>query len=178
MALLTCDNGDAMISVRAAIRSYSYRNAGSRRIGTVLSVFRTDPASVVRDLEAPILPTPVISAESIALQAGKPTRIEPWEDGLKVTYEMVGTRGGVTHTEWTGKFDGKDYPMQGVDTVMTNAYRRIDDRSYEIVIKLDGTLIATARLTFHRTARRWMWERNRKMRAGRRINTTAVYERQ
>jgi hypothetical protein len=72
------------------------------------------------------------------------TRIEPWEDGLRVTYDMVGIRGGVTHMEWTGKFDSKDYPMQGVDYVMTNAYRKLDQRSYEIVIKLDGVLTATA----------------------------------
>jgi hypothetical protein len=73
-------------------------------------------------------------------------RIEPWQDGLKVIYDMVGLRGGVTHTEWTGRFDGKDYPMQGVDTAMTNAYRQIDDRSYEIVLKLDGHVAATARV--------------------------------
>src|SRR5678815_3045628 len=39
------------------------------------------------------------------------TRIEPWEDGLRVTYEMVGVRGGITHMEWTGKFDGKDLSL-------------------------------------------------------------------
>jgi len=75
------------------------------------------------------------------------TRIEPWEDGLRVTYEMVGVRGGITHMEWTGKFDGKDYPMQGVDYEMTNAYRKIDSRSYEIAIKIDGIPTATARVT-------------------------------
>jgi len=60
---------------------------------------------------------------------------------------MVGTRGGVTHWEWTGRFDGKDYPMQGVDTVMTNAYRKIDAQSYEIVVKVDGNVAAVSRVT-------------------------------
>src|SRR5499427_10268500 len=73
-------------------------------------------------------------------------KVEPWQDGLKVTYEMVGVRGGVTHMEWTGKFDGRDYPMQGVDNVLTNAYRKIDDRSYENVIKIEGSVRATARV--------------------------------
>ena len=72
------------------------------------------------------------------------TRIEPWEDGIRVTYDMVGTRGGVTHMEWTGKFDGKDYPVEGVDYVLTNAYKLINDHSYEIVIKVDGSVAATA----------------------------------
>ena len=74
------------------------------------------------------------------------TRIEPWEDGIRVTYDMVGTRGGVTHMEWTGKFDGKDYPVEGVDYVLTNAYKLINDHSYEIVIKVDGSVAATARV--------------------------------
>jgi hypothetical protein len=59
-------------------------------------------------------------------------RIEPWQDGIAVSYDMVRTRGGISHMEWTGRFDGRDYPVQGVDYVLTNAYRLIDDRSYEI----------------------------------------------
>jgi hypothetical protein len=72
------------------------------------------------------------------------TRIEPWADGIRVRYDMVGTRGGVTHMEWTGKFDGKDYPVEGVDYVLTNAYKLLDDHSYEIVIKVEGSVAATA----------------------------------
>jgi len=105
------------------------------------------------------------------------TRIEPWEDGLRVTYDMVGIRGGVSHLEWTGRFDGKDYPMQGVDYVMTNAYRRIDNRSYEIVIKLDGVTTATAQVAVSpdgRTLRVTTAERNAN---GQVKNTTTTYDR-
>ena len=71
-------------------------------------------------------------------------RIEPWEDGLRVVYDMVRRRGGMTHMEWTGRFDGRDYPVQGVDYVLTNAYRRLGDRSYEIVVRMDGRTVAVA----------------------------------
>jgi hypothetical protein len=67
-------------------------------------------------------------------------RIEPWRDGIRVSYDMVGTRGGVAHWEWTGRFDGKDYPLQGIDEAVTNAYTRIDERSYRIDAKMDGRL--------------------------------------
>ena len=60
---------------------------------------------------------------------------------------MVRNRGGITHLEWTGKFDGNDYPVQGVELVLTNAYRRVDDRTYELIQKIDGEVVATARLT-------------------------------
>lgn len=105
-------------------------------------------------------------------------RIEPWRDGLKVTYEMIGTRGGVTHTEWTGKFDGRDYPMQGVDTVLTNAYRRIDDRSYEIVIKIDGAVVATAKAAVSPDGKTMNVVTERKDASGIRASTATVYERQ
>jgi hypothetical protein len=59
---------------------------------------------------------------------------------------MVRSRGGITHVEWTGKFDGMDYPVQGVELVLTNAYRRVDDRTCELIQKIDGEVVATARL--------------------------------
>src|SRR6516162_1630018 len=72
------------------------------------------------------------------------TRIEPSGDGLKVTYDMVGTRGGVSHLEWTGKLDGNDYPVEGIDSVLTNAYTLLGDRSYRIVVKVEGVVAETA----------------------------------
>jgi uncharacterized protein (UPF0297 family) len=73
-------------------------------------------------------------------------RIERSGDDIKIIDEMVRSRGGVTHLEWTGKFDGQDYPVQGVELVLTNAYRRVDDRTYELIQKIDGDVVATARV--------------------------------
>ena len=44
---------------------------------------------------------------------------------MKVVYEMVHPRGGVTHLEWMGKLDGKDYQLQGIDAFVTYAYTQI-----------------------------------------------------
>ena len=71
-------------------------------------------------------------------------RIEPRGDGLRVVYDMVRARGGITHVEWEGRFDGRDYPVQGIEYHLTNAYRPIDDRSYEIIVKVDGRVAANA----------------------------------
>jgi hypothetical protein len=74
-------------------------------------------------------------------------KIEPWEDGLKVIYDMVGTRGGVTHWEWTGRLDGKDYALEGIEEVVTNAYSRIGDHTYSVVFKVDGRITTTTRIS-------------------------------
>ena len=63
-------------------------------------------------------------------------------EGIEVRYDMVGTRGGRTHMEWRGAFDGADYPVQGVDYVLTNAYFRISETAYRIVVKVDGVEVA------------------------------------
>jgi hypothetical protein len=106
------------------------------------------------------------------------SRIEPLGDGLKVTYDMVGTRGGVTHWEWTGKFDAKDYPVQGIDTALTNAYRKIDDKSYEIVVKIEGAIAAVSRVTVSPDGNTLNVATEEHLAGGGTANTTAVYERQ
>jgi hypothetical protein len=104
-------------------------------------------------------------------------RIEPAGDGLTVIYDMVGVRGGVTHVEWTGRFDGRDYPVQGVDYVLTNAYRRIDDRSYEITVKVDGAPAALARATVSADGQTLTVTTTEKDAGGTMGVTTTVYER-
>jgi hypothetical protein len=104
-------------------------------------------------------------------------KVEPWQDGLKVTYDMVGIRGGITHMEWTGKFDGKDYPVQGVDYVLTNAYTRLDEQSYQIVIKVDGTLAATAKVVVSADGKTLTTSTVEKNAKGESVTTT-VYDRQ
>ena len=74
-------------------------------------------------------------------------RIERAGDGIRIIDEMVRNRGGITHYEWTGRFDGVDAPVQGVEVVLTNAYRRIDERTLELIQKIDGEVVATSRVT-------------------------------
>jgi len=73
-------------------------------------------------------------------------RIEPFADEVRIVDDLVRLRGGVTHLEWTGKFDGADNPVEGVELALTNAYRRIDDRTLELTQKVDGDVVANGRL--------------------------------
>jgi len=74
-------------------------------------------------------------------------RIEQSGEWVTIVDDIVGGRGGIVHLEWTGRFDGTDYPVEGLDIVLTNAYRQIDDRQYELVQKMEGKVVATARLS-------------------------------
>src|SRR5271157_5999074 len=48
-------------------------------------------------------------------------------DSIKVIVDGVDGQGKPTHNEWTGKFDGKDYPLVGDPSADTRAYKKITD---------------------------------------------------
>ena len=105
-------------------------------------------------------------------------RIESLNTGLKVSYDIVGIRGGITHIEWVGQLDGKDYPMQGVDEVLTNAYTPIDERTYDVVVKADGLKVATARIVIAPDGKTLTSITSTRTAQGHILKTTAVYDRQ
>jgi len=104
-------------------------------------------------------------------------RIEPLNDGLRVVYDMVRRRGGITHMEWSGRFDGRDSPVQGVDYVLTNAYRKLSERSYEITVKVDGRVAAIATTVVAPDGRTLKVETRNQDAQGRPVTTTATYQR-
>jgi plastocyanin len=68
-------------------------------------------------------------------------------DGLYVVTNGTDAAGRPTHTERTAKFDGRDYPAQGFEQPTTQAFTRVDARSYSIVSKAGGRIITRTRVT-------------------------------
>ena len=100
------------------------------------------------------------------------------DDGLRVVYDMVRRRGGIQHMEWTGRFDGKDYPVHGVDYVLTNAYRTLSDRSYEIVVRVDGHAAAVVTAVVSPDGRTMTVDTAERDGQGKTMKTKAVYSKQ
>ena len=90
---------------------------------------------------------------------------------------MVRRRGGITHMEWSGRFDGRDYPVQGVDYVLTNAYRKLSDRSYEIVVRVDGREVAVATAVVSPDSRRLRVDTMERDARGQAVKSAAEYVR-
>jgi hypothetical protein len=106
-------------------------------------------------------------------------RIEPsGGDGLTVVYDMVYPRGGVAHLEWTGRLDGRDYPVQGIDEFMTYAYRRRDDGGYEVIVKVDGRQVASSTIQLSADGRTMTTTTTGRNASGGRVQTVTVYERE
>ena len=54
---------------------------------------------------------------------------------VKITTDGVDANGKPTHGEWTGKFDGKDYPVTGDPMSDTRSYTKVDDRTLDFSVK-------------------------------------------
>ncbi len=67
-------------------------------------------------------------------------------DSIKVTVDGVDANGKPTHSEWTGKFDGKDYPLTGDPNADTRSYKTINAHTTDLTNKKDGKVTATAKI--------------------------------
>jgi hypothetical protein len=67
-------------------------------------------------------------------------------DNVKVTVDGTDKDGNSTHNEWTGKFDGKDYPVTGDPTSDMRSYKKVGDRVLKMTIKKDGKVTVTGQI--------------------------------
>jgi len=72
------------------------------------------------------------------------------ENGKEFTYEQ--TADGMNAKDQTGfsysaKFDGKDYPVRGTDSLDGVVLKRINDRTFEEIVKYKGKVKNTSRMT-------------------------------
>jgi hypothetical protein len=67
-------------------------------------------------------------------------------DSVKVTVNGVDADGKPTHNEWTGKFDGKDYPVTGDPTSDMRAYTQVNDHTLSVTVKKAGKVTVTGKI--------------------------------
>ena len=97
---------------------------------------------------------------------------------MKVIYEMVYLRGGVTHLEWQGRIDGKDYPLQGIDAFVTYAYNPVSPGVYETIVKMGGRVAAKSTVSVSPEGKTMTTTTKGVDSSGKAVTTITVYERQ
>lgn len=66
-------------------------------------------------------------------------------DNVKVIVDGV-SDGKPVHNEWTGKYDGKDYPVTGDPNYDSRSYTKVDERTVDLTTKQAGKLKSTGRI--------------------------------
>jgi hypothetical protein len=116
----------------------------------------------------------------IAAGAPKNTTVvyEAAGDSVKVIVDGVGADGQPSHNEWTGKFDGKDYPLTGDPTADTRSYKQIDPSTLELTNKKDGKVIVSGKITVSADGKTRTVITKGVDANGKKVVTTAVYNKQ
>ena len=99
-------------------------------------------------------------------------------DDVNVTIDGTDKDGNPTHTKWTGKFDGKDYPVTGDSNSDTRSVTKIDDHTYGFNVKKGRKVTTSGRIVVapdgkSRTVTTTGTDAN-----GKKVTSTAVYDKQ
>ena len=99
-------------------------------------------------------------------------------DEVKVTVDGTDADGKPTHNEWTGKFDGKDYPVTGDPNSDMRSYKKINDHTMELTVKKGGKATTTGRIVVAADGKSRTVTTNGTDAKGNKIKSTAVYDKQ
>ncbi|MGI9070779.1 MAG: hypothetical protein ACR2JB_05475 [Bryobacteraceae bacterium] len=116
----------------------------------------------------------------IAVGSPKNTTVvyEAAGDSVKVTVDGTDADGKPLHNEWTGKYDGKDYPITGDPTTDTRSYKKINDHPLAFTNKKGDKVTISGRAVVSadgKTRRVTLTGTDSK---GKKFTSTAVYEKQ
>lgn len=104
--------------------------------------------------------------------------IEAAGDNVKVTVEGVDADGKATHNEWTGKFDGKEYPVTGDAASDARSYKKINARTTALTIKKNGKVVTTGRVVVAADGKSRTVTTSGTNAKGKKVSSTAVYDKQ
>jgi hypothetical protein len=99
-------------------------------------------------------------------------------ENVRVTIDGVDKDGKPTHNEWTGKFDGKDYPVIGDPNSDARSYTKIDDRTLGFNIKRGGKTTLTGRIVVAPDGKTRTVTANGTDATGKKFTSNAVYDKQ
>ena len=80
-------------------------------------------------------------------------KVVPVADGVKWINDYVGDDGKPIHTEWSGKYDGKDYAVTGDPYADMYAVRKVDSNTLVEVDKKGGKEVSTWRMVISKDGR-------------------------
>jgi hypothetical protein len=99
-------------------------------------------------------------------------------DSVKVTVDGVDGDGKPTHTEWTGKFDGKDYAVTGDSTSDMRSYKQVNANTLSMTNHKDGKVSITGTIVVSADGKTRTVTTHTTDAKGARVTSTAVYDKQ
>jgi len=99
-------------------------------------------------------------------------------DQIKVTVDGVDESGGAVHNEWTGKFDGKEYPVTGDASSDARSYRMVDKHTLSLTGTKGGKQTLTGRIVVSADGKTRTVTTTSTDASGKKVTNVAVYDKQ
>lgn len=99
-------------------------------------------------------------------------------DQIKVTVDGVDENGNPAHSEWTGKFDGKDYAVTGDANADMRSYTQINNRTLSLKNKKNGKVGLTGRIVVSADGKTRTVTTTSTDAQGKKVTNVAVYDKQ
>jgi hypothetical protein len=99
-------------------------------------------------------------------------------ENVKVTIDGTDGDGQPTHNEWTGKFDGKDYPVTGDPSSDARSLKKINDHTLTFAVKKGDKVTTTGRIVLSADGKTRTVTTSGTDPKGNKISGTAVYDKQ
>src|SRR5262245_18515917 len=99
-------------------------------------------------------------------------------DSVKVSVDGIDAYGKPMHNEWTGKFNGKDYPVTGDPTSDMRSYKKVDDHTLDMTVKKDGKVTLTGKAVVSADGKTRTVTIHGTDAAGHKIDSILVYDKQ
>lgn len=99
-------------------------------------------------------------------------------DNVKVTVEGTTPDGKAFKSVWTGKYDGKDYPVAGDPLSDARSYTKVDDRTLNFSGKKDGKVTVSGKIVVAADGKSRTVTASATDEKGQKASTTAVYDKQ
>jgi hypothetical protein len=100
------------------------------------------------------------------------------DHNVKVTTDGTDGAGNRTHSEWTGKFDGKDYPVTDDPDSDSRSYTRIGIEELDFTAKKGAKVTTTGRIVVSGDGKSRTVTTSGTDAKGKKFTSTAVYDKQ
>jgi hypothetical protein len=99
-------------------------------------------------------------------------------DNVKVTTDGTDGDGKPMHTEWTGKFDGKEYPLTGDPTADSRSYKMIDEHTLDLTSKKSGKATNSGHVVVSKDGKTRTLQLNATDSSGKKVSGVSMYNKQ
>lgn len=99
-------------------------------------------------------------------------------DNTKVTVDGTDGDGKPLHNEWSGKFDGKDYPVTGDPNSDIRSYKKVNDNTLEFTNKKGDKVVTSGRAVVSPDGKSRTVTLNGTDSKGKKFTSSAVYDKQ